>query len=108
MLTASVQSIQEPHDPVTTQAADIFLKDHFRQISQREPPAQFGPHKSARCTECVGHFDEPQCAAVCPVDNCCISDPLYPEPTAVLLDRAKQLNPDKTIDPAKIWSGVRN
>ena len=25
-----------------------------------------------RCTECVGHFDEPQCAAVCPVDNCCI------------------------------------
>ena len=20
--------------------------------------------------ECVGHFDEPQCAAVCPVDNC--------------------------------------
>ena len=31
-----------------------------------------------RCTECVGHFDEPQCAAVCPVDNCCISDPVYP------------------------------
>ncbi|MSR25075.1 MAG: YfhL family 4Fe-4S dicluster ferredoxin, partial [Nitrospiraceae bacterium] len=42
-----------------------------------------------RCTECVGHFDEPQCAAVCPVDNCCISDPLYPETTQVLLDRAK-------------------
>ena len=31
-----------------------------------------------RCTECVGHFDEPQCAAVCPVDNCCIADPAYP------------------------------
>ena len=27
-----------------------------------------------RCTECVGHFDEPQCIAVCPVD-CIISDP---------------------------------
>ncbi len=27
-----------------------------------------------RCTECVGHFDESQCAAVCPVD-CCIPDP---------------------------------
>ena len=37
-----------------------------------------------RCTECVGHFDEPQCAAVCPVDNCCISDPAYPETTEVL------------------------
>ncbi len=22
----------------------------------------------ARCTECVGHFDEPQCVVVCPVD----------------------------------------
>ncbi|MHB1950794.1 MAG: YfhL family 4Fe-4S dicluster ferredoxin [Acidiferrobacteraceae bacterium] len=28
-----------------------------------------------RCTECVGHHDEPQCVAVCPVD--CI--PLHPE-----------------------------
>jgi len=23
---------------------------------------------SAKCVECVGFFDEPQCAAVCPVD----------------------------------------
>ena len=61
-----------------------------------------------RCTECVGHFDEPQCAAVCPVDNCCIADPLYPETTEVLLEKAKKLNHDKTIDPAKVWSGVRN
>ena len=29
----------------------------------------------AKCTECVGHFDEPQCQKVCPVD--CI--PLDPE-----------------------------
>ncbi|WP_339337905.1 YfhL family 4Fe-4S dicluster ferredoxin [uncultured Oceanicoccus sp.] len=29
----------------------------------------------ARCTECVGHFDEPQCVSVCPVD--CI--PLDPD-----------------------------
>lgn len=21
-----------------------------------------------KCTECVGHFDEPQCVAVCPID----------------------------------------
>ncbi len=25
----------------------------------------------ALCVECVGHYDEPQCATVCPVD--CIS-----------------------------------
>ena len=28
----------------------------------------------AKCTECVGAFDESQCAAVCPVD-CCVPDP---------------------------------
>jgi ferredoxin len=26
-----------------------------------------------KCTECVGHFDVPQCAEVCPVD-CCLAD----------------------------------
>ena len=62
----------------------------------------------AKCTECVGHFDEPQCAAVCPVDNCCIADPLYPESTEILLERARTLNPDKEIDANKVWSGVRN
>ncbi len=29
----------------------------------------------AKCTECVGHFDAPQCREVCPVD--CI--PVHPE-----------------------------
>ncbi len=28
----------------------------------------------ALCTECVGHFDEPQCVEVCPVD-CIPKDP---------------------------------
>jgi ferredoxin len=28
----------------------------------------------AKCTECVGHFDEPQCVEVCPVD-CIPKDP---------------------------------
>ncbi|UKN02528.1 4Fe-4S dicluster domain-containing protein [Paracrocinitomix mangrovi] len=27
-----------------------------------------------KCTECKGFHDEPQCAAVCPVD-CCVDDP---------------------------------
>lgn len=29
----------------------------------------------SKCTECVGHFDEPQCVQVCPVD--CI--PKHPD-----------------------------
>jgi ferredoxin len=41
-------------------------------IYQGEEIYEIDPSK---CTECVGHFDEPQCQQVCPVD--CI--PLNPE-----------------------------
>jgi len=37
-----------------------------------------------KCTECVGFHDEPQCAAVCPVD-CCVDDPDYRESNEALL-----------------------
>ncbi len=37
-----------------------------------------------KCTECVGFHDEPQCAAVCPVD-CCVDDPDYRESEDQLL-----------------------
>ena len=30
------------------------------------------------CTECVGHFDEPQCVVICPVDCICL---LYTSPS---------------------------
>lgn len=48
------------------------------------------------CTECVGHFDEEQCAVVCPVD-CCVPDPNIPETELVLLNRAKVIFPDKAF-----------
>ena len=35
-----------------------------------------------RCTECVGHFDEPQCRQVCPVD--CIPLSFYETPEDLL------------------------
>jgi ferredoxin len=34
-------------------------------ISQGEEIYVIDPNK---CTECVGHYDEPQCVQVCPVD----------------------------------------
>ena len=37
-----------------------------------------------KCTECVGFHDEPQCAAVCPVD-CCVDDPGHRETEEALL-----------------------
>lgn len=60
-----------------------------------------------RCTECVGHFDEPQCAAVCPVDDCCVPDPHVPESKEVLLAKARELNPEKEISDVLCWNGVR-
>ena len=46
-----------------------------RAISQGEEYYVIEP---AQCTECVGHFDEPQCIAVCPVE-CIITDQAHPE-----------------------------
>jgi len=37
-----------------------------------------------KCTECVGFHDEPQCAAVCPVD-CCVDDPDHRESKETLM-----------------------
>ncbi len=37
-----------------------------------------------KCTECVGHFDQPQCVAVCPVD-CIPLNPDRPETKEALL-----------------------
>jgi ferredoxin len=50
-----------------------------------------------KCTECVGFFDQEQCAAVCPVD-CCIPDPKIPETEDVLIARARAMHPDRTFD----------
>ena len=39
-----------------------------------------------KCTECVGHFDEPQCVAVCPVDVC-LPDPNHAETQEELMEK---------------------
>jgi ferredoxin len=44
-----------------------------------------------KCTECVGFHEEPQCAAVCPVD-CCVPDPDRKETEEVLLARKARLH----------------
>jgi ferredoxin len=49
-----------------------------------------------KCTECVGFFDHEECAAACPVD-CCVPDPNIPESEAVLIERARLLNPETTF-----------
>jgi ferredoxin len=60
-------------------------------ISQGEEYFQIDPR---RCTECVGHFAEPQCQMVCPVE-CIVPDPANPESRQDLLTKFRLLHPDK-------------
>ena len=45
-----------------------------------------------KCTECVGFHEEPQCAAVCPVD-CCVPDEDNVETEDELLLKQQSLHP---------------
>ncbi len=44
-----------------------------------------------KCTECKGFHEEPQCAAVCPVD-CCVPDPDVVETEDELLNKKQKLH----------------
>lgn len=49
----------------------------------------------AKCTECVGNFESPKCAEVCPVDAC-VPDPEYEESKEQLLEKWHKLHPGET------------
>ena len=46
------------------------------------------------CTQCIGHYDEPQCQQVCPVD-CILIDEVNPETEDQLQAKYEQLQTDK-------------
>ncbi|MDX5411157.1 MAG: YfhL family 4Fe-4S dicluster ferredoxin [Thauera sp.] len=56
-------------------------------IYQGEEIYEIDPDK---CTECVGHFDEPQCQQVCPVD-CIPLDPGHSETKDQLMEKFLKL-----------------
>lgn len=56
-------------------------------ITQGEEIYEIAPE---RCTECVGHYDEPQCVAVCPVD-CIPKDPDHEESEDELMAKYDKL-----------------
>lgn len=46
--------------------------------------------KPEKCTECVGHFNEPQCRALCPVD-CIPLNPAWNESRDELMAKYQRL-----------------
>lgn len=57
-------------------------------IAQGEEYYVINPEK---CTECVGHYDEPQCMQVCPVD-CIVKDPAHAESQDQLMAKYQKLS----------------
>lgn len=45
----------------------------------------------ALCTECVGHFDDPQCSLYCPVPDCIPKDLRFPESESELMEKYQRL-----------------
>jgi ferredoxin len=48
-----------------------------------------------KCTECVGNFESPKCADICPVDAC-VPDPDRVESRKQLLDKWRKLHSGET------------
>ncbi len=53
----------------------------------------------ARCTECVGHFDEPQCVQVCPV-ACIPLNPQHLESRETLWQKYQRLQASVSRKPS--------
>ena len=53
----------------------------------------------SRCTECVGHFDEPQCVLVCPV-ACIPINPAHVESRETLWTKYRRLTDEARKDAA--------
>jgi len=70
LMDGSVSAATAPHDPISIDTYYIT------------------PDK---CTECQGFHEEPQCAAVCPVD-CCVPDEMYRETVEELLNKQARLH----------------
>ena len=60
-------------------------------ISQGDEIYEINPEL---CTQCVGHYDEPQCQQVCPVD-CILIDEENPETLAQLQAKYEKISASK-------------
>jgi len=57
----------------------------------------------SKCTECVGHFDEPQCVAICPV-ACIPVNPAHQESRETLWQKFQRLKPPKWLECGGFWA----
>ena len=78
----------------TTVSGDVIMLDGSSiDADERMDPVEDDTYYivTDKCTECVGFHEEPQCAAVCPVD-CCVPDPDNEETEDQLLGKKDKMH----------------
>ena len=80
-------------DGTTVKGAYTLMNGSSLDANQKNAPVSDDAYfiVSDKCTECQGFHEEPQCAAVCPVD-CCVPDDNHVESEETLLNRQSFLH----------------
>lgn len=80
-------------DGTSVTGAYTLMSGEVTQASERHEPIAVDTYYITpdKCTECQGFHEEPQCAAVCPVD-CCVPDEMYRETVEALLAKKDKLH----------------
>lgn len=80
-------------DGTTVKGMVTLLDGEQLDSEKRNPPVENDTYYIVpnKCTECQGFHEEPQCAAVCPVD-CCVPDEMYRETVEELLAKKEKLH----------------
>jgi len=80
-------------DGTTIKGSYQLMNGTMMDVEQRNEPISVDTYYIVpdKCTECQGFHEEPQCAAVCPVD-CCIPDELYRETVEELLAKKAKMH----------------
>ncbi len=80
-------------DGTSVKGTFVLLDGTEVDVNQRMEPIAVDTYYITpnKCTECQGFHDEPQCAAVCPVD-CCVPDEMYQETVDELLAKKEKMH----------------
>ena len=80
-------------DGTTVKGSFSLMDGSVVDADQKNPPISVDTYYIVpnKCTECQGFHEEPQCAAVCPVD-CCVPDEMYRETVEELLAKKGRMH----------------
>jgi ferredoxin len=80
-------------DGTAVKGTYVLMDGTVIEASQRLAPIAVDTYYITpnKCTECQGFHEEPQCAAVCPVD-CCVPDEMYRETVEALLEKKEKMH----------------